>query len=109
MEKLNWNRKELETYLLIYCANADFVESEDEVEFIKLKVAEDVCKKMRKIFKKDNDYQSIQKIQKALDELSFSETEKQELLKEVQDLFIADDSFTINEHNLLRGLQHIFN
>jgi len=26
--KTNWNREEFKAYLLIYCANADFVESE---------------------------------------------------------------------------------
>ena len=108
MENLNWTRKELEAYLLIYCANADFVEHEEEVDFIKLKVEEQVYKKMHKIFNKDNDYQSLQKIQIVLQELSFSEEEKQQLLSEIQKLFVLDDHFTINEHNLLRGLQHIF-
>jgi len=108
MENLNWTRKELEAYLLIYCANADFVEHEEEVDFIKLKVEEQVYKKMHKIFNKDNDYQSLQKIQIVLQELSFSEEEKQQLLSEIQKLFVLDDHFTINEYNLLRGLQHIF-
>jgi len=108
MENLNWTKNELEAYVLIYCANADFVEHEDELDFIKLKVSEVDYKKMHKIFIKDNDFQSLQKIEKSFVELNFTTDDKKQLLNEIKELFQSDESFSINEQNLLRGLQHIF-
>ena len=34
-KNINWTKEDLKTYLLIYCANADFSESKIEIEFIK--------------------------------------------------------------------------
>ena len=103
----NWTKNELNAYLLIYCANADFTENIDEIDFIKKEVGEDIYKKIHKEFNGDNDYQSVQKIQDTLNHHSFSETEIEELIEEIKNLFIADGNFDIQEHNLFNGLKKI--
>lgn len=59
----NWSHEELKAYLLFYCANADYIETEEEIELIKSKVDMNTYKNIHSEFKRDNDYQQIQKIQ----------------------------------------------
>jgi len=101
-------QEELHAYLLFYCANADFVEQEEEMDFIKKKVSEEVFTKTHKVFNNDNDFQRIQKIERALKALNFSKEEKENLLEELQDLFLVDGNYPILERNAYRGLKHIF-
>jgi len=104
----NWTKEELNTYLLIYCANADFTESKDEISIIKSKIPTSVFEKVHHEFNKDNDYQSIQKIQSSLETLGFTNDLKNRLLFEIKELFLSDDNYDILEKNLMRGLNRIF-
>jgi leucyl-tRNA synthetase len=40
-----WSKEELEAYLLFYCANADFIETDEEKKFIHSKVSDNVYTK----------------------------------------------------------------
>ncbi len=104
----NWTYDELKAYLLIYCANADFTESKVETDVIKSKILSDFDK-IHKEFKKDNDYQSIQKIQSTIVRLGYTENEKDSLLEEIKEIFLSDEKYDILEQNLFKGLKHIFN
>jgi len=103
----NWTKNDLNAYLLIYCANADFTENVDEIDFIKKEVGEDLYKKMHKEFNKDNDYQSIEKIQYTLDEYNYTEKEIENLITEIQALFKADGDIDPLERILYKGLKRI--
>ena len=105
----NWTKEELNAYILIYCANADFTESKDEMDFIKSKLPTSIFKKIHKEFKNDNDYQSIQKIQSTVDRYGYTGEEKNRLLFEIKKIFLSDDNYDLLEKNLLRGLNRIFN
>ena len=105
----NWNREQLRTYLLIYAANADFVESEEEMNFITSKVQADQVEAMRAEFEGDNDYQRIQKIRAALERLQYSKAELEALMQEMKALFMSDNSYDTLERNLFMGLKHILN
>lgn len=101
----NWTKEELKTYVLIYCANADFVESKLEIDYIKSKIHAGIYEKMHAEFEKDNDYQSIQKIQTFIKEHSYKNEDV--LINEILELFLIDDDFDILEKNLYMGLKHI--
>ena len=105
----NWTEDELKSYVLIYCANADFTESKVEIDFIKSKILSSNFEKIHKEFEKDNDYQSIQKIQSTIERLGFSSAQKNDLLAEIKEVFLSDDKYDTLEKNLLRALSHIFN
>jgi len=105
----NWTEDELKAYVLIYCANADFTESKVEIDFIKSKILSSNFEKIHKEFEKDNDYQSIQKIQSTIERLGFSSAQKNDLLAEIKEVFLSDDKYDTLEKNLLRALSHIFN
>ena len=104
----SWSKEELHAYLMIYCANADFVESAEEVEKIKASISDDAYSRMHGEFEGDNDYQSIQKIRAALERFDYSWAEKDHLLADMKDMFMADGKFEEGERILMRGLQHIF-
>ncbi len=103
----NWTKEELEIYLLIYCANADFTESKTEDNYIQSKAKHVSFDKIHAEFEKDNDYIRIQKIQHALQRHGYSQKEKEKLLQEMKEVFLADENFDVLEKNLYLGLKHI--
>lgn len=104
----NWTKEELNLYILIYCANADFNETRGETDFLKLKSNESIFTRIHEEFDKDNDYQSIQKIRATLDKFGYTKDEKELLLSEMKELFFLDGSFSTLEKNLFIGINHIF-
>jgi hypothetical protein len=103
--KINWTKEELKIYILIYCSNADFSESKLEIDYIKSKIQSNNFEKIHNEFEKDNDYQSIQKIQSSIKEHHYENDES--LLREIMELFLIDDRFDILEQNIYMGLKHI--
>lgn len=109
MEEINtsWSREELKAYILLYCAYADFIETEDEKEYIKSKVGEEKYNKIHKEFDDDNDYQRIQKIQATVAHYNYSKNEIDRLFENIKKMFLTDGSIDILEENIYRGLQHL--
>jgi hypothetical protein len=105
--KSTWTKEEMKIYLLIFCANADFVELKVETDFIKARANKAVYKKMHIEYDKDNDYQSIQKIRSAFEDFNYSLNETEIIFNEIKELFLSDDDFSILERNVLQGLRHI--
>lgn len=103
----NWNKKELEAFLLFYCANADFVETEEEKKLIHNKVSDEVYIKMHLEFTKDNDYQRIQKIIDSAERLQLSKEEINTLYSEIEELFYSDGNYDMLEKELYIGLKRV--
>ena len=103
----NWTREELKAYILLYCANANFIETKEEKDFIKEKVGKEKYKKIHKEFEGDNDYQQIQKIQHTVDRFDYSKQEISILFENIKKMFLADGTEDILEKNIYRGLQHL--
>ncbi|GJM35858.1 MAG: hypothetical protein DHS20C18_48590 [Saprospiraceae bacterium] len=105
----NWSKEDLKAYLLLYCANADFVETEEEVNLIQSKVGEDRYKNIHIEFDQDNDYQKIQKIQANLEKHNYSKEQIDSLFQEMKELFLTDGNYDTLEQNLWRGLKRLLN
>ena len=103
----HWTKEEFKIYLLLYCAHADFTESTAEMDLIKLKGQHSNFDKIHAEFDKDNDYQSIQKIQSAFTALGYSANEIESLYDEIKELFLSDGKYDVLEQNLYIGLRHI--
>lgn len=103
----SWSHEELKTYILLYCAYANFVETKDEKAFIIDKVGEEMHAKMFKEFDMDNDYQRIQKIQNTVERANYSKEEMEGLFKNIKNMFLADGEIDILEENIFRGLTHL--
>jgi len=103
----NWTRDELKAYLLIFCANADFVETKEESDMIHSKVSDSKYTKLHDEFEHDNDYKSIQKIESTIKRFNYSDSEIDALAVEIKELFLVDGKFDILEKNLMMGLNKI--
>ena len=102
-----WNKQQLKAYILLYCANADFPESEEETKIILSKVQGKEYEAIRAEFEEDNDYQSIQKIQSAIERLGYSKDEIDTLVSEMKTLFLADGVYDETEKAIHSGLKMI--
>ena len=96
----NWTKTEFKAYLLLHCANADFIESKEEKDFIKSKVDAATFDKIHAEFEGDNDYQSIQKIMHTAERLDYSHEQIEDLVEEIKELFLSDGNFDTLERNL---------
>lgn len=103
---VDWTKEEFKTYLLIYCANADFSETKTEIDYIKHHNHNGHFGKMHVEFENDSDFERIEKIKNAYEQHKYENIDS--LLTDVKGLFAADAKLDILEENLLRMLQHIF-
>ena len=102
-----WSKAEFKAYLLAYCAQSDFIETEEEKNFILDLVSSEIFKTVHFELAKDNDYQSIQKIQHHLEKFNYSINEIDTLLSDIKELFLVDGTFDILEENMFRALKKI--
>ncbi len=103
----DWSKKEFKAYLLLYAANANFFESEEEQDLIHDLVKDDVYKDIHRELDKDNDYQRIQKILHNIEKFGYKRDDLDALIQDVQTVFNADGSVDTLEANMLRALKHL--
>lgn len=103
----NWTKEELKAYILMYCAQANFIETKPEKDYIKEKVGVEKYKQVHKEFDKDNDYQRIQKIEHTVERYNYGKHEIERLFEDIKRLFLSDGSIDTLEENIFRGLHHL--
>ena len=104
----NWTKDDLKVYIMLYCANADSILDDEEIEFIKEKTNNPKYKALRKEFDKDNDYQGTQKMEAAIKRLGYNETQIVDLINDLKELFWADGKFDSIENAILKHIKRIF-
>ncbi|NND52399.1 MAG: hypothetical protein HKN54_08330 [Flavobacteriaceae bacterium] len=102
-----WSKEELIAYILLFAANSDFKESNKERNVIISKVDMQTFSDIHEEFDKDNDYQSLQKIQEGLERFDYSKSDLSELFSDMKVLFYADGEFDILERNMFEFLKKI--
>jgi len=100
----DWSKKEFKAYLMLYAANANFFESEEERDMIQGLLSDQAYKAIHREFEKDNDYQSIQKILHNIEKFDYS---KEALIQDMKKVFNADGHMDLLEANMLRALKHL--
>ena len=95
-EQTQLSKKELKAYILMLCAKADQVEAEEELTLIKSKTSAETFDKM---YKEDED-ESLEKIQDAIAYLDYSNQELATLKMEIQQVFSTDSNVNMKERNL---------
>jgi hypothetical protein len=102
-----WNKAELQIYVLLLCANADAIETEEEINLIKSKTDLKTFNKMYKEFSGDSEDESLEKIQQNVHLHYFSHMELIEFRKEVNAVFFTDKKYTRMERSLDRILDNL--
>ena len=103
----NWTKEEIKTYILLLCARADSVESEDELNLIKSKTTPEIYNKMYSEFCEDDEDICFQKLEDSISQLDFSTMELAAFRREIHDVFMADKKFTMMEKRLDQILDNI--
>jgi hypothetical protein len=99
-----WNKKEFKAYVLLYCSQADFSESNAERGVIVEKVGKHNFNDIHEEIDNDNDYTRIQKIMAANKRLDYNH---EKLIADMKEVFFADGNFEAVEENLFLMLKRI--
>jgi len=99
--------KELEAYLLVYAAKADFIIQEEEEKVILTKISKDAYEAAKALYKSHSDIESINYITKLANELNLTEEQKTEMLNNIMHVFMADDEFDAREQQVNLFIQKI--
>lgn len=103
----NWSKEEIKIYILLLCARADSVESQEELELIKSKTSASIYDKMYHEFCGDEEDVCFEKLEDSISQHHFSTMELSELREEIRQVFFADNKFTIMEQRLDKVLDNI--
>ncbi|MCJ7757579.1 MAG: hypothetical protein MUP24_05485 [Gillisia sp.] len=106
-EQKQWSKVELKTYILLLCAKADLVETEEELNLIKSKTSTEIFDRIYEEFCKDDEDESFEKIQNAVGRHKYSYKELSQLKKEIQEVFFSDKKLLMKEQNMGRVLDNI--
>ena len=106
--KLSWTKDEFLAYLLIYAAQINQIETEEEKEFIESRFDSKILKKIYKEINSDNDYTRIQKVMVYTYQNNYLSQDLDILLKEIKELLICDGRFDDTEQALYYHLKKIF-
>ncbi|MEN8927354.1 MAG: hypothetical protein ABF242_07645 [Flavobacteriales bacterium] len=99
-----WDKKEFKAYVLLYCSQADFEESNAERGMIVEKVGKDNYNHIYEELEKDNDYARIQKIMSTSKRLNYDHGG---LIKDMKEVFFADGEFDAVEKTVFLMLKRV--
>lgn len=103
----HWTKKELQIYILLLCANADTVETEEELNLIKSKVDNGTFEKVYHEFSQDTEDESLEKIHDCVAVHDYCYREISQLRKDMHEIFFSDKRFVMLERNLEGILDNI--
>tara|TARA_B100001250_G_scaffold122062_1_gene103575 strand:- start:315 stop:653 length:339 start_codon:yes stop_codon:yes gene_type:complete len=92
-----WSKEEFKLYLLIYAAQANLVEEEEELESIESKFSKDDINRIYKNVKNLNDFHRCQIIIDFIKSNDFNQDELDGMLLEVEQVFKSDGKFDVME------------
>jgi len=102
-----WSKEELQTYVLLLCANVDKEETEEELEMIRSKVSLKTFAELYAQFRSDSEKKQIKRIQKAVQANDYSQMELAAFRKEIQEIFLSDKRYKLSEQRLQSVLDNI--
>lgn len=105
--ELNWTRKEFVAYVLLYAAHCNHIEDTKEQDYILSRVDKKTFHKIHTEVVVDSETENLNKIQQYLLENKFTETEKENLLRDIKKVFFADGSVDNLEKKVFSILKKI--
>lgn len=104
---MGFTREEFFAYLLLYAAQADFVESADEKAYILSKVSTEVYGKVHHIFEKDSDAERIEVMLENVRAHNYKQSSPQELMSEIKAIMALDGEPDATERMYLIGIRRL--
>lgn len=107
MDKLNWTQQEFEAYVLLYAAHCNFFESKEEENYILARVDATTYHRIHTEVIVDSDEENLNKIQHYISENNLNQNEKDDLIRDIKNVFFADGSVDVIEKKVFSILRKI--
>lgn len=104
---IEWTRTEFEAYVLLYAAQCNLLETEEERDYILSKVDEKTFNKVHTQIVFDREEDIIENIKEYLLMNKFSQEEKRNLINDIKEVFFADGTVDKMEKQIFVVLQKI--
>lgn len=102
-----WSKTEFEAYVLLFCAQSNHIETQEERDYIISKVDEQLFNAIHTEIVHDTNEESTKKIKDFLAENRYSSEEKDALLKDIKNIFFADGSVDKYEKHVFEILKKL--
>ena len=106
-EYLNWTKEEFKAFLLLYAAQTNFFETQEEIEFIESRFPNEIINKIRKQTNKLNDYEKSKIIINQIKSNEYSQSDLDEILVEIKELYKSDGVFDSLEQSIFSMLNRL--
>ena len=105
IEHLNWTKEEFKAFLLLYAAQTNFIETQEEIEYIESRFPNEIINKIRKEINKLNDYQKSEIIVNQIKSNEYVQSDLDEILLEIKELYKSDGVFDSLEQSMFSMLE----
>jgi len=103
----NWTYNDYLAFIMIYAASADLNIQESEKMLIRERVGDECYEKVMGIFEERNDMERIEIILQFKAEHIKDEAEKEKVLSDMKDVFMADKDYSTLEQNIFMAVQKL--
>ena len=106
-EHLNWTKEEFKAFLLLFAAQTNFIETQEEIEYIESKFPNEIINRTRKEINKLNDYQKSEIIVNQIKSNEYVQSDLDEILLEIKELYKSDGVFDSLEQSMFTMLEKL--
>ena len=106
-EHLNWTKEEFKVFLLLFAAQTNFIETQEEIEYIESKFPNEIINRTRKEINKLNDYQKSEIIVNQIKSNEYVQSDLDEILLEIKELYKSDGVFDSLEQSMFSMLEKL--
>ena len=106
-EHLNWTKEEFKAFLLLFAAQTNFIETQEEIEYIESKFPNEIINRTRKEINKLNDYQKSEIIVNQIKSNEYVQSDLDEILLEIKELYKSDGVFDSLEKSMFYMLEKL--
>tara|TARA_Y100000768_G_scaffold387793_1_gene380308 strand:+ start:2143 stop:2478 length:336 start_codon:yes stop_codon:yes gene_type:complete len=103
----NWSEEEFKAYLCLYAADSNFEFHTEEKKLIESKFSPEVIAKIKEVTDDLNDHQRSRIIVDYVKSKKYTESQIDELLKEMKEVYLSDGSFDQYEQSIYNMLKKI--
>ncbi len=107
MSITDWTKTEFEAYVLLYAAQCNMLETEEERNYILSKVNEQTFNKVHTQIVFDKEEDIIENIKEYLLIHNYASEEKRALINDIKEVFFADGTVDQMEKEIFKTLQKI--
>ena len=107
IEHLNWTKEEFKAFLLVFAAQTNFIETQEEIEYIESKFPNEIINRTRKEINKLNDYQKSEIIVNQIKSNEYVQSDLDEILLEIKELYKSDGAFDSLEQSMFSMLEKL--